>query len=311
MVLAMAAESALCAPVAPGAEAQRQAEMGRALAAWLAGKPGGDARTAVAGLAECLDVVALEGALDVATVRPKGLAGYPQGHLVYRAGDRWVVAPQEREGGTIGPYRTVTGPAKDRQLIASWGRPGTGIYGRIQLYRLGPKFELLWESPEYEKFGMEVLDPDWVSATYRTPQTWEEPHALQANCCLPVDGQTLWQRQGNAFVKKGERLIPNSYRAVSLFVGALRKGDKATAGKWAASPAVVEEGTRVLSQIDTSSWAQSDRDEEDEELWWEAIPPRLRGPKPSRTRIVWPSGPVKLVTERVGDQWKVAWIERR
>lgn len=303
----------LCTPVEYGQEELRQTQLGEALVRHLQGKGRVTARQALVGLADCLDVSEVQpGEPDVAVVRLGLEKGYVDGYLIYRDGGRWVVTPMKVGDGLINPV-LIDRRGGRRDLIASWQMPGSGGYGRAQLYRMGPALQRLWESPLYEKFRLEALSPDWLTAFYRPPGTWDEPHATMANCCLPVDGQTLWQREGDRFVERGTRIYPNPYRAVSLFVGALRKGDRALAGQWATGPEVVAAAEPWAKRIDTSKWSEvgwfGDNPAQRAEMrWWEAIPPELRGPKPYVKTVVWPSGPVDLATVRREDgQWRVAF----
>ena len=236
----------------------------------------------------------------VALVGPRALSGGSDGLLVWRHQGAWRVA--DLPPGTS-PVRFA-----GNEMIAGHWEGGSGGYGQIRLYRLGDELALLWESPVYEKFRLEALSGTLVLTGHRPEGTWDEPHAIMANCCLPSDGQMLWERQGERFVPKASRTIPNPYRAVSLFVGALRKGNRETALKSAWSPDVA-----TPLDLDPQGWTDAFEEanaiEEAERRHWDAIAEALRSPAPTQTRMVWPSGKYSIITERRSGQWKVSAVE--
>lgn len=270
--------------------------------------------TALHGIIPCLKVTMVPGDDQVAAVEltldSVWLAG---DHLVYWDGSAWRIEPLrvERWPRYIEP-KLAARTRKGLELIAHGDGGGSGGTGMLQFYRLGKDMDLLWEgTPSGDHLSVFPLSMDYVITIDRSPQTYEEPHAYQANCCLPVDRETLWHRLDHRYRSATERLIPTPYRAVSLFVGALRAGDKLLAAQHATRPELAEQGAQVIQEIDYFLWGSMDRGWEielQEALSWDVIPPHLRRPEPKIRRMVWPAGKYDLVTERKNYQWKVSEI---
>ncbi len=315
---AMPAGGDLCAPLPAHGEAgrpelarkQRREAFMSLLRAHLGMTGAADPLATFSGLGRCITVRAVPGGRQVAVVSLEYGDYRPAGALVYRFGDTWHAWPLNPPDGHLDlkviPERVLSGD----QLLATTEPLGSGGNAKLLLYRLGADVQLLWESPLYEQFSWRRLSDDYLLAFYRTRATYGEPHMSPQNCCLPVDGETLWHREGNRFIEVAERTYPNPYRTVSLFVGALRRGDRATAGQWATSPAVVEAGARVVQELRADqNYPPPTGIDEAEQLYWEAIPVALRGPKPAVTSLDWKAGPYDLILQRGADQWKVSAVE--
>lgn len=144
----------------------------------------------------------------------KWLAG---DHLVWWNGAAWRIQPLRagRWPRYIQPKlagRTTHG----LELIAQADGGGSGGAGMLQLYRLGKEMVLVWDgTPSGDHLSVHPLSMELVITIDRSFQTYEEPHALGANCCLPADRETLWSRMDSRFRPSAERIIPNPYRAVT------------------------------------------------------------------------------------------------
>jgi hypothetical protein len=260
-------------------------------------------------VADCLTVERQPG-LDVLTVKPKDglqrLGRYGMfGMLLWRDREEWRAASllTDRVGNGLLIKWVQPRATGGYEAILTADLDGTGHFGNIQLYALASEMKLLWESPHYDHFWGTVLAPDWVLADYRDPRVWKEPHLFWGNCCMPENGQTLWQRQGDSFVEKDSRISPSLYYTVSAFGGALRAGRSDLAAAYATGPDVVAdlEGVKVggtpeaVQQIDQA-----------EARHWDAFPPELNGPVPQQTEFIWPATPRPILLRRINGEWKVA-----
>lgn len=287
--------------------AKRAAQLAGALEAGLGGKASPEA--VVQRVAPCLELEPVEGserAVWVIRMNDSLYLGFPQqfGLLAWQHSGAWRVRPLHDPEGASGAYPRL---AVDRDggydLLTTTLTNGTGRYGSFRAYRLGAELQLLWESPEYEKFAGQILSPDLLLATYRAPQVWEEPHLFQGNCCMPINGQTLWIRRGDRFTEQAARLHPSIHYTTSIFLGALQAGNLDLARQWAVDGLTVTPGPfpmpeRFPEEVEAIDAAEAG--------WWEAIPAELRGPAPSATAYEWPAGAHRLRLERVGGNWKVA-----
>lgn len=232
--------------------------------------------------------------------------------LLWHDGTSWRIQPLQAERW---PQSITPVYAADGELIAYAQGHGSGGVGHLQLYKLGSAMRLLWESEQhYDHISAIGLSRDVAITIGRAPETWEEPHAIMANCCLPVDRATLWRRSGGGgFMPTVTTVLPNPYRTVSLFVGALKRGDVAFAARFAADAEVVARGAAAVDAADgltTQEWEADLTGSilEAEARHWEAVPEALRGPAPAVTRVVWPSGKHEIVTERRQGKWLVTAV---
>lgn len=203
----------------------------------------------------------------------------------------------EGTGAEILPLHTVH-RGGELDMSAKRVASSSSDAGRLQLYRLTNGLTLLWESPEYQGFDAVTLDADWVLTLHRPA---ESPAR---------DGEVLWHREGPAFRRIAAHTFPSPLRAAAEFVGALQKGDRASAAQWATTPAVVDAGATALGRLKTTGWTEAVRAVDLAEAFsWSEIPPELRGPDPAAARVVLPSGPYQVVVTRTESGWRVSAVE--
>ena len=278
----------------------------------LHGLRGDAAAAALQDVAKCLEIERRAG-LDVLTVtlevgeRRFGRYG-AFGILFWRDGEEWRAASLLMDSVTTNGYRVrlvqprATG---GYEAVLSADYDGTGFGGDFQLYALQSEMRLLWQSPGYGHFSGAVLAPELLLAHYRAPRVFNEPHFRAANCCLPTNGQTLWQRQGDTFVEKASRLHPSIEYTVSAFLGALSRGRPDLAANYVTSPGLVAafQGVDVhFSDVPPEARKIDDA----ESRHWDAFPTELNGPAPTESEFIWPATPRPILLRRIEGDWKVA-----
>jgi hypothetical protein len=295
--------------------AVRKAAFAAGLAGHLAKTGSVPVEQALQGFPPCIEIEPVAGGgsqVAIVDLKPGGVLEWLP-HVVYWDGSAWRVHPLERKKWpeSIHPLY-VSRTAQGLDMIAQSSHSGSGGQGTLLLYRLGAKMKLIWEGPvSGEHLSVWPLKDEYLVTIDRAPETYQEPHADPAR--LPQDRQTLWKRTNDQLEPVAQRTIPNPYRTVSLFVGALRKGDKALASRYAASPELVAYGLAIIKEIDVTEWRRGDRAFKlvvDEALSWDRIPASLRGSEPAGIEtILWPVGRYRLVTTRANGDWKVSAIE--
>lgn len=132
------------------------------------------------------------------------------------------------------------------EMLVEEGMSGSGGNGGLIVLRLRADgtVEVSFSTRWYEQVKFERLRPGLVLATYRGDPGG--PVAWQANCCLPVAHQTLWEWRGERLVALGERRMADPYLTASRFFGELARGDDTAAAAWSADPSLVAQVRKAL-----------------------------------------------------------------
>lgn len=209
--------------------------------------------------------------------------------------------------------RVMSGDSGAELLMAQFLQ-GTGGYGAFELYRAADGLERLWESEMHTKFSPNILSDGRLFATYRAPEVESEPHYFQANCCMPVNGQTIYERDGDSYTVVATRLHPSVFYTASLFGGAINAGDYDLAASLVTDelllqPLVGADGKFEpieLGDPPELSW-QIDFHEAHH---WDALGPD-GGDLHDVTEVRWavPSHNMTMVLQRVDDGWRIAGWE--
>jgi len=230
------------------------------------------------------------------------------GALIYQDGSTWRAAALDTGKGTGLVPALATRRGERLEFVASTAEPSGDARGRFQVYQLGADFQLLWESPEYDHFTGHAFSGDLLLARYRDPAAAQESQLFATN--MGEDGQTLWARQGDAFTAKASRRFPSPRRAVSVFLGALARGDRATAARWALTDAVVDTAAKAGAALKPRQppVAESQAIESAEAAYWEALPDSARGAAPAAAKLLWPTddGRYQLELVRFNGDWRVS-----
>lgn len=299
---------------------EREANLIQALEQNLQGRGGAGAPDLIRQTAPCATVRDLHSGPDsplVITLEVEtGIPFFPApGLLAWQHQDRWrFFSLIDQQEFTALKVLGLSGAGDSRQAVMQTVAQGTGGYAELRAYRLGAAAELDWTSPVYEKFWPRVLTENLILVTYRAPADWQLPHLNQGNCCVPINGQSLWQRQGDQWVERAARIISSPYRTVSLFAGALAAGDGDLLSELVANEMILQ----TVLKADGSGYepvTPADNFDIENEIWeaeahhWDALPAELRGPAPEQTRVVWPASPLPIVLERIEGVWKVTGWE--
>lgn len=196
------------------------------------------------------------------------------------------------------------------ELLIAEFMQGTGGFGAFELYRAAATLERLWESDLFSKFEPYVLSDGRLLAKYRAPELDLEPHFFEGNCCQPVNGQVLYERDGDEFRLVASRLFPGVHYTASLFAGAINAGDY----ELAASLVTDEMLLQVLVAAD-GGFEPIELGEPPDLMWdidyfeawhWDALGADGGAPH-DVTEVLWPltSHDLTMVLRRVDDAWKV------
>lgn len=319
--------AAFCAALDDNADGAAQREIWtehrsavlEAVEAALSGQQGADAVDAVTAAIPCL------------LVEPRGrgpdllIIGLPEAHEFDVTAQQNIIAWPWDGGWRLellqlpldDPMRVVLRVmpgGQSTELIIAQYMQGTGGYGAFELYRAGSELERLWESETHWKFAPHLLSDGRLLATYRSPQIDEEPHYFTANCCAPINAQTIYERDGDRYVEVASRLYPGVHYTASLFAGAINAGDYDLAASLVADELLLQVLVGAdggFEPIDLGEPPALAWDIDYYESWhWDALGPDS-GDLHAVTEVRWevPSHDMTMVLERLDDGWKIVGWE--
>ena len=178
--------------------------------------------------------------------------------------------------------------------------------GRLELRRLDDLLRPLWRSEERVLLSARTLSADIALTMEYRP----EPR-VSLTGRLVANYETLWQRDGDHFVPRTSRFVPSPRRSAELFLSAIQSGDAERALTWASGTAVsraILPSTNLTPYLPPPTGVSEI--EEQERVYWDAIPETMRGAQPTTGRFTWALGESQLSLARELDQWKVTGIER-